>query len=54
MFRGVVVPAGEHVVRFDYRPVSFRIGVWLCALGLALCAALAFYSRRKPREPAPK
>jgi hypothetical protein len=34
--RAVFVPAGEHLVRFEYRPWSFRLG-----LGLALLAGLA-------------
>ena len=29
LFRGVFVPAGEHVVRFAYEPVSFRLGAGL-------------------------
>jgi hypothetical protein len=32
-FRGVVVPAGRHVVEFTYRPVSFEIGVKVAAAG---------------------
>ncbi len=27
-FRGVVVPAGEHVVRFRYTPMSFKLGLF--------------------------
>jgi hypothetical protein len=33
--RAVFVPAGEHVVVFEYRPLSFRVGV-----GLSLCAIM--------------
>jgi hypothetical protein len=41
LVQGVVVPPGDHVVRFRYRPVSFRIGVVLSLAGLALAALLA-------------
>ncbi len=36
LFRGVVVPAGHHTVRFVYQPSSFRIGAMLTLLSLAL------------------
>ncbi len=42
-FRGVVVPAGEQRVVFRYRPVPFRVGVWL-ALGV-LAAWVAWVAR---------
>jgi len=32
VFRGVVVPAGEHVVEMHYRPASRRHGLWLAAV----------------------
>jgi len=40
-FRAVALPAGEHKVRFAYRPRSFSVGavvsgIALCALGVAL------------------
>jgi hypothetical protein len=36
MLRGVAVPAGRHRVEFVYRPVAWRQGLWLGALGLLL------------------
>ncbi|MBI4787551.1 MAG: oligosaccharide flippase family protein [Chloroflexi bacterium] len=49
-FRGVHVPAGEHLVRFKYSPVSFRagligsfLGAMLVLLGFAYLAWQRFY-----------
>ncbi len=40
-FRAVVVPAGEHTVRFKYSPISFRVGSVLSLLA-AIAVMLAF------------
>ncbi len=49
-FRAVYVPAGEHVIRFKYSPLSFRVGVvgsflggMLLLLGFAYLAWRRFY-----------
>ncbi len=36
IFRAVRVPAGEHYIRFEYRPVSFQIGLYLSILACCL------------------
>ena len=38
--QGVVVPAGSHVVRFRYDPVSFKVGAATSLVGLGLVAAI--------------
>jgi len=38
--RGVPVPAGEHTVRFDYRPRSFYLGAGISLISLLLVIAL--------------
>ncbi|MCC6728886.1 MAG: hypothetical protein IT208_06055 [Chthonomonadales bacterium] len=40
VFRRVVIPAGEHVVEFRYRPATFRVGLYLMTLaaGVLACA----------------
>lgn len=44
--RAVLLPRGAHTVRFDYRPLSFRLGLALSVLsGLGLAAVLL----RRPR-----
>ena len=49
VMRAVRVPPGTHGVRFDYRPLSFRLGAMLSALALgALALAL------RPRGPGQK
>lgn len=47
--RAVFVPAGEHTVRFNYRPLSFRLGVALSGLALAI-TVVAWLRTRWPRE----
>lgn len=41
LFRGVFVPAGEHVVEFFYRPRSLTIGAGVTAAGLLLVLVIA-------------
>jgi hypothetical protein len=49
-FRGIVIPAGEHEVRFHYFPLSFRFGMAVSvnslALGLVFVSGVLFYKRR--------
>jgi hypothetical protein len=49
LYRGVVVPAGEHVVEFVYRPRSFLLGTLGSVLGLLGVCLLA---ARRGRERA--
>ncbi|MCE9526341.1 MAG: YfhO family protein, partial [Planctomycetales bacterium] len=48
VFRGVVVPAGRHVLTFEYRPASFYRGAAVSAISWLALGMLAvfFYSRR--------
>jgi hypothetical protein len=41
VFRGVAVPAGDHQVRFDFQPVSLRIGRMISAASLAAVLVLS-------------
>jgi hypothetical protein len=49
--RAVFVPAGTHVIRFDYRPLSFRVGVWLGLATLLVIIGAVIISRKY--RPAP-
>ena len=55
-FQAVAVPAGEHVVRFAYRPTSVRLGLAATVLGLAVAGGLWWLpgplGRRRRRAPA--
>jgi hypothetical protein len=46
LFRGVVVPAGQHTVTFFYRPVSAMIGIVISAGALLICGLLLLNLRR--------
>ena len=43
--RGVPVPAGEHTVRFDYRPRGFYLGAGISLISMLLLIALAVRAR---------
>jgi hypothetical protein len=47
--RGLVVPAGAHTVRFEFRPKSFYYGASVSALALLLFIACACYVPRLAR-----
>jgi hypothetical protein len=49
LFRAVPVPAGEHVVEFIYRPVSFIAGVVLACAAMVLLAWALWFGRPHPR-----
>jgi hypothetical protein len=49
LFRGVLVPAGRHDVRFRYRPLSLGLGLVLTALGAVGLGALLVVERRRRR-----
>ncbi len=40
LFRGVAVPAGEHIITFHYQPTGWRLGLWLSGLSLLACLLL--------------
>lgn len=50
LFRGVKVPVGEHVVRFEYRPARFYVGLAISLLGLV--GVVFMFAHRGPPRPA--
>lgn len=46
-FRGVVVPKGSHIVSFEYRPTSFRIGMGISIAALLLSVLVASWTLRR-------
>jgi hypothetical protein len=49
-FRAVKVPEGSHTVRFNYRPISFVIGVWMSGIGLAALIIIPLLAWRAFRQ----
>ncbi len=45
LLRGVYVPAGEHLVRFQYRPTHWTIALWMTASGLLLVSLALVMAR---------
>ena len=45
-FRAVSVPAGRHIVRFEYRPPAVITGAVLSGLAMVGCLALVWLGRR--------
>jgi len=55
LFRGVFLPAGEHIVEFTFEPETFTAGWMMSLAGLAfwvLLAALAFWPNQLPWDSA--
>lgn len=54
IFRAVRVSAGHHLLEFDYRPLSFYVGLVLSGIGLAIlgivCAGIVLVRLRAPSE----
>ncbi len=48
VFQGVFLEAGEHEVRFIYRPASFRLGYTLSMAGLAICVLAGWIGVARP------
>ncbi len=46
LFRGVVVPAGQHSLVYAYRPTSVLIGAAISLLAVAIAAGLLIVKRR--------
>lgn len=44
LFRGVLLPGGEHSVRFVYQPLSFVYGAWAAAVALVIIALMTFFA----------
>lgn len=49
VLRGVQVPAGMHTVQFEFKPVSFHIGVGISAASLVLLGYLVWRLQQKPK-----
>ena len=46
-FRSVVVPGGQHEVKFLYKPLSFEIGKYLALISFILLIPLSFLLKKK-------
>jgi hypothetical protein len=51
LFRGVLVPAGQHRVRFTYEPRRFVLGAAMSGVGLAVLLVLGWRGRRVLLQP---
>lgn len=47
--QGVVIPAGEHLVRLTYWPDSFMWGLVISGMGLLICGSILLLLRYHPR-----
>ncbi len=45
--RAIFLPPGEHLVRFEYRPSSFKWGLWLSLLMAIMTVVMALFGRRR-------
>lgn len=49
--RGVMVPSGGHIVRFEFRPLSFYIGATISLTSLLLLSSLSLITIIRRRRP---
>jgi uncharacterized membrane protein YfhO len=49
-FRGLPVPAGKQIVRFEFAPRSFYYGTALSVASILLLAATVFWIKRRERR----
>jgi uncharacterized membrane protein YfhO len=54
LFRGVLLPAGDHTVRYAYKPVSFYAGAGISAVTFVLLIPAAFFARKRTRFARPE
>ncbi|MFH2033668.1 MAG: YfhO family protein [Candidatus Margulisiibacteriota bacterium] len=47
MFRAVVAPAGSHVVKFNFSPLSFRVGSFISLAAITVFALLWYLKRNE-------
>jgi uncharacterized membrane protein YfhO len=53
LFRAVRLAPGRHTVRFDYRPASFRLGLFLSGATAFVLGAMACWDARARRAISP-
>ena len=46
VLRGVMVPAGGHVVKFDFRPTTFYVGATISSLSLLMVGVLFYWGSK--------
>ncbi len=51
MFRGVEVPAGEHLIRWSYEPTALRVGGILSVAGITIWLLAGVWSLRRRNRP---
>jgi hypothetical protein len=54
LFRGVVLSAGDHTVRYAYKPVAFYAGAGISAVTFILLIPAAFFTRKRTRFARPE
>ena len=53
LFRGIVVPAGQHTVTFAFRPRSVLVGAAISGFAIVV-AVMLIVAGRRPRRPGPR
>lgn len=52
LFRAVAVPAGSHIIEFNFQPASLRLGGWVSLVCATVVAALSVAAIAAKRAPA--